>query len=244
MARDPSSKLRIAAVGDLHCREDHHGRFRKLIQQVNASADVLLLCGDLTDRGLLAEGKTLAEELAGLRVPCAAVFGNHDYEHGQADAICAELAKVNIHVLDGDHIIIEKVLGVAGVKGFGGGFGNATLQAFGEGPIKAFVQEGVSESLKLESALSQLDTPKKVAIMHYSPIVETLEGENVEIRPFLGTSRLAMPLDQFGADYVFHGHAHHGAPQGKTKSGIPVYNVSMPLMTRLNPEQRFALVEL
>jgi Icc-related predicted phosphoesterase len=242
--RDPSSKLRVAAVGDLHCREDHHGRFRKFVQQVNANADVLVLCGDLTDRGLLTEGQTLAEELSGLRVPCAAVLGNHDYEHGNAEAICKELSKAGVHCLDGDHIIFEKLLGVAGVKGFGGGFGNATLQAFGEGPIKSFVQEGVNESLKLEAALGQLDTPKKIVIMHYAPVVETLEGENVEIRPFLGTSRLAMPVDTYGADAVFHGHAHHGSYQGKTRSGVPVYNVSMPLMSRMNPEQKFALLEI
>lgn len=234
----------MAAVGDLHCREDHHGRFRKLVQQVNAESDVLLLCGDLTDHGLLTEGKTLAEELAGIRVPCAAVLGNHDFEHGMADQICAELAKVGVHVLDGDHIVLEKILGVAGVKGFGGGFGSATLQAFGEGPIKAFVQEGVSEALKLEAALSQLDTEKRVAIMHYSPVVETLEGENVEIRPFLGTSRLAMPLEQFGVQAVFHGHAHHGIHEGKTQHGVPVFNVAMPVMSRLHPDRKFAILEL
>lgn len=244
MARDPSSKLRIAAVGDLHCREEQHGRFRRLVQQVNSSADVLLLCGDLTDRGMLGEAKALAEEFSGLRVPCAAVLGNHDFEQGQAAAICAELAKIGIHCLDGDHYIFEKVLGVAGVKGFGGGFGSATLQAFGEGQIKDFVQAGVGEALKLEAALGQLDTPKKVVIMHYSPVVDTLDGENVEIRPFLGTSRLAIPIDQYGGQLVFHGHAHHGSLQGKTPGGVPVYNVSMPLLAKHNPEQRFALIEL
>jgi Icc-related predicted phosphoesterase len=244
VARDPNSKIRLAAVGDLHCREDHHGRFRQFVKQVNASADLLVLCGDLTDRGMAEEGKVLAEELSALRVPCAAVLGNHDYEHNQVKEICAELSKVGVHILDGDHFIFEKELGVAGVKGFGGGFGNATLQAFGEGQTKSFVQEAVSESLKLEAALSHLDTPKKVVIMHYSPIPETLDGENIEIRPFLGTSRLAMPIDHYGAEAVFHGHAHHGSLLGKTRGGIPVYNVAMPLMVRHTPEQRFALIEL
>jgi Icc-related predicted phosphoesterase len=234
----------LAAVGDLHCREDQHGRFRQLVKQVNAEADILVLCGDLTDRGMLEEGKVLAEELSALRVPVAAVLGNHDYEHSQAKEICGELSRAGVHILDGDHFIFEKVLGVAGVKGFGGGFGNATLQAFGEGQTKSFVQEAVQESLKLEAALSHLDTPKKVVIMHYAPVPETLEGENIEIRPFLGTSRLAMPVDHYGAEAVFHGHAHHGAPQGKTKSGIPVYNVAMPLMTKMHPEQRFMLLEV
>ncbi|MBU8897642.1 metallophosphoesterase [Corallococcus sp. H22C18031201] len=234
----------MAAVGDLHCREDHHGRFRLLVKQVNAAADLLLLCGDLTDRGMLEEGLVLAEELSALRVPCAAVLGNHDYEHGQVKEICGELAKVGVHVLDGDHFIFEKALGVAGVKGFAGGFGNATLQAFGEPQTKAFVQEAVSESLKLEAALSHLDTPQRVVIMHYAPIPETLEGENVEIRPFLGTSRLSMPIDHYGAAYVFHGHAHHGSREGRTKSGIPVYNVAMPLLAKYTPEQRFVVLEV
>jgi Icc-related predicted phosphoesterase len=244
VARDPNSKVRVAAVGDLHCREDHHGRFRQLIKQVNAMADVLLLCGDLTDRGLPAEGQTLAEELSALRVPCAAVLGNHDYEAGGAKELCGTLTRVGVHLLDGDHFVFEKVLGVAGAKGFGGGFGNATLQAFGEAQTKSFVQEGVTEALKLEAALGQLDTPKKVVMLHYSPIPETLEGENLEIRPFLGTSRLAIPIDQYGAQYVFHGHAHHGSRQGQTARGIPVLNVAMPLLAKHTPEQRFVLIEV
>jgi Icc-related predicted phosphoesterase len=244
VARDASSKIRLAAVGDLHCREDQHGRFRQLVKQINAEADVLLLCGDLTDRGMVEEAKVLAEELSSVRVPIAAVLGNHDYEHNQAKELCSELSRVGVHILDGDHFIFEKTLGVAGVKGFGGGFGNATLQAFGEGQTKSFVQEAVHESLKLEAALSHLDTPKKVVIMHYAPVPETLEGENIEIRPFLGTSRLAMPVDHYGAEAVFHGHAHHGAHAGKTKSGIPVYNVAMPLMTKMHPDQRFMLLEV
>jgi Icc-related predicted phosphoesterase len=203
-----------------------------------------VLCGDLTDHGKLAEGKTLAEELSALRVPVAAVLGNHDHESGHADELCVELAKVGVHCLDGDHFIFDKVLGIAGVKGFCGGFGNATLQAFGEGPIKQFVGEAVSESLKLEAALSQLDTPRKVVIMHYAPIPETCTGENPEIHPFLGTSRMAMPVDQFGVNAVFHGHAHHGTPQGKTRAGVPVYNVAMPLLTRVNPEHRFVVIEV
>jgi Icc-related predicted phosphoesterase len=242
VARDPSSKVRLAAVGDLHCREDQHGRFRHLVKQVNGEADLLLLCGDLTDRGLVEEAKVLAEDLAGLRVPCVAVLGNHDYEHGQAKELISVLSHAGVHLLDGDHFVFEKTVGVAGVKGFAGGYGNATLQAFGEGQTKAFVQEAVGESLKLEAALSHLDTPRKVVIMHYSPIPETLEGENIEIRPFLGTSRLAMPIDHYGAEAVFHGHAHHGTHEGKTKGGIPVFNVAMPLMAKRNPDQRFALL--
>jgi Icc-related predicted phosphoesterase len=244
VARDPNSKIRVAASGDLHCREDQHGRFRNFIKHVNEVADVLLLCGDLTDRGTAEEARVLAEDLSALHIPCAAVLGNHDYEAGCSKQICAELTKVGVHLLDGDHYVFEKTLGVAGIKGFGGGFGRATLQAFGEGPVKAFVQEGVSESLKLEAALGQLDTPKKVVMLHYSPVAETLVGEQPEIMPFLGTSRLAYPIDHYGAQVVFHGHAHFGSREGKTPGGIRVLNVAMPMLAKTTPEQRFALVEV
>ena len=244
MGRDPKSRVRVAASGDLHCREDQHGRFRNFIKHVNEVADVLLLCGDLTDRGTPGEARTLAEDLSALRVPCVAVLGNHDYEAGCSKQICGELAKASVHLLDGDHFIFEKVLGVAGIKGFGGGFGRATLQAFGESPVKAFVQEGVSESLKLEAALGQLDTPKKVVMLHYSPVAETLVGEQPEIIPFLGTSRLAYPIDHYGAEVVFHGHSHFGSREGKTPGGIRVLNVAMPMLAKTTPEQRFALVDI
>jgi Icc-related predicted phosphoesterase len=244
VGRDPNSKIRVAASGDLHCREDQHGRFRNFIKHVNEVADVLLLCGDLTDRGTPEEARTLAEDLSALRIPCVAVFGNHDYEAGASKQICAELAKANVHFLDGDHYVFEKTLGIAGIKGFGGGFGRATLQAFGEGPTKAFVQEGVNESLKLEAALGQLETAKKVVMLHYSPIVDTCVGEQPEIMPFLGTSRLSYPIDHYGAAVVFHGHSHFGSREGKTPGGIRVLNVAMPLLAKTTPEQRFALVEV
>jgi Icc-related predicted phosphoesterase len=242
--RDASSKIRVAAVGDLHIRDDHHGRLRDFVQQVNEKADLLLLCGDLTDRGWASEGKVLAEELSGLRIPCCAVFGNHDYEGDSAEEICADLGRVGVHCLDGNTFVFEGVLGVAGVKGFSGGFGNATLQAFGERHTKAFVQEAMSEALKLENALGRLNVERKLAIMHYAPVVDTIKGENVEIYPFLGTSRLAMPVDHFGVDMCFHGHAHIGAHEGRTKGGVPVYNVAMPVMARIDPKQRFKLVEI
>jgi len=244
VARDPRSSIRVAAAGDLHCREDQHGRFRNFIKHVNEVAEVLLLCGDLTDRGTPEEARTLAEDLAALRIPCVGVLGNHDYEAGAAKQICAELAKANVKLLDGDHYVFEKTLGVAGIKGFGGGFGRTTLQAFGESPIKAFVQEGVNESLKLEAALGQLDTPKKVVMLHYSPIAETCAGEQAELMPFLGTSRLAYPIDHYGAAVVFHGHSHFGTREARTPGGIRVLNVAMPLLAKTTPEQRFALVEV
>ena len=233
-----------AAIGDLHVTEDSVAPYRELFAEISRVAEVLLLCGDLTDRGTPEEARTLAEDLSALRIPCVAVFGNHDYEAGASKQICAELAKANVHFLDGDHYVFEKTLGIAGIKGFGGGFGRATLQAFGEGPTKAFVQEGVSESLKLEAALGQLETSKKVVMLHYSPIVDTCVGEQPEIMPFLGTSRLSYPIDHYGAAVVFHGHSHFGSREGKTPGGIRVLNVAMPLLAKTTPEQRFALVEV
>ena len=244
MARDPSAKIRIAAAADLHCRRDDHGRFRLFVRQVNERAELLLLCGDLTDHGSIEEGQLLAEELSGLRVPCVAVLGNHDYEAGAVKELCEVLNKVGVRILDGDRYVFDKVLGVAGIKGFGGGFDSEILQAFGESSVKAFVHEAIAEALKLEAALGQLDTPKKVVMMHYSPIAATTDGEAAEVRPFLGTSRLVGPMSRYPANAVFHGHSHHGTLLGRTDKGIPVYNVAMPLLKRLTPDQRFVLAEV
>lgn len=220
-----------------------HGRFRQFVKQVNEEAELLLLCGDLTDHGRLEEGAVLAEELSALRVPAVAVLGNHDYECSREKELTHELQKAGVRCLDGDAFVFEKTLGVAGVKGFGGGFGRATLQAFGEPQTKAFVQEAVNEALKLEMALGRLDLPRKIVIMHYSPIPTTIEGENPEIHSYLGSSRLMRPVDEYGADAVFHGHAHHGALEGKTEKGIPVFNVAMPLLQRQR-DRRFAVIEV
>lgn len=243
MHRDSSSRIRVAAAGDLHCRDIDHGRFRQFVKQVNEEADLLLLCGDLTDHGRVDEALVLAEELSALRVPAVAVLGNHDYECTKETELKHELQKVNVRCLDGDSFVFEKTLGVAGIKGFGGGFGRATLQAFGEPQTKAFVQEAVNEALKLEMCLGRLDLPKKIVIMHYSPIPTTIEGENPEIHSYLGSSRLMRPIDEYGADYVFHGHAHHGNLEGVTEKGIPVFNVAMPLLQRQR-DRRFTVVEV
>lgn len=238
------NRLRLAAVGDLHCRGGEHlARLRDLVNAVNGEAQALVLCGDLTDRGHLDEAKTLAEALSGLAVPCAAVLGNHDHDHGAAGEIARVLGVAGVEVLDGDHVMLAEEVGVAGVKGFGGGFGSATLQAFGEATIKAFVQEAVNEELKLEAALAQLDAERRVVILHYAPVLDTVAGENPEIRPYLGTSRLAAPVDLYGADAVFHGHAHHGALTGRTGRGVPVYNVAMPLLRKLTG-RRFLVVDV
>ncbi len=240
---EANGTFRLAAVADLHCRQEQHGRFRELVKVVNGEAEGLVIAGDLTDRGLPDEASTLAEALAGLRVPCAAVLGNHDFEAGHVADVVRILREAGVQVLDGDHALFDRRLGVAGAKGFGCGFGGAMLQAFGEPAIKAFVQEAVNEALKLEAALAQLDTAMKVVVLHYAPIAATTEGEVPEIRPFLGTSRLAMPVDAFGAQAVFHGHAHHGSAEGRTAKGVPVYNVAMPLLKKLT-DRRFRIVQI
>jgi Icc-related predicted phosphoesterase len=222
---DGNGTFRLAAIADLHCRQDQHGRFREVVKMVNGEAEGLVLAGDLTDHGTVDEAKTLAEAFSQLRVPCAAVLGNHDYEGGVVKDIVRILGESKIEVLDGDHAVFDKRVGIAGVKGFAGGFERGMLQAF--------VQEGVNESLKLEAALGQLDLPIKIVLMHYAPILETCDGEHLEIRPFLGTSRLSAPCEAFGATAVFHGHAHHGKTDGHTPKGIPVFNVAMPLMRKL-----------
>jgi Icc-related predicted phosphoesterase len=240
---DGNGTFRLAAAADLHQRQEQAGRFREFVKAVNGEAEGLVLAGDLTDHGLVDEAKALAEALAQLRVPCCAVLGNHDFEGNAVKEIVRILNEVKIVVLDGDHAIFDKRVGIAGVKGFAGGFERALLQAFGEPAVKAFVQEAVNEGLKLEAALAQLDLPKKVVLMHYAPIAATTDGEAPDLRPFLGTTRLAAPCDAFGASAVFHGHAHHGSPEGRTPGGIPVYNVAMPVLKRLG-EKRFLTLDL
>ncbi len=239
----PAETFRLAAVADLHGRADQHGRFRELVRAVNGEAEGLVVAGDLTDHGTVAEAQTLAEALALLRVPCAAVLGNHDFEGNQVKEIVRILNEVKVEVLDGDHAVFDRRLGIAGVKGFGGGFEKGMLQAFGEPMVKAFVQEAVNEALKLEAALAQLEIEKKVVLMHYAPILATVDGESAELHAFLGTTRLSAPCEAFGALAVFHGHAHHGTPEGRTPKGIPVYNVAMPLLKKAM-DRRFRVFEL
>jgi uncharacterized protein len=238
------STFRLAATADLHCRADQHGRFRETIKAVNGEAEGLVIAGDLTDHGTLEEAHVLAEQLAGLRVPCAVVLGNHDLEGGVGREIVRVLADVKVRVLDGDYAVFDHRLGIAGVKGFAGGFERAMLQAFGEPAIKAFVQEAVNEGLKLEAALAQLDIERRMVLMHYAPIPGTVEGEDPAIQAFMGSGRLVSPCEAFGAKAIIHGHAHHGRMDGATPKGIPVHNVSMPLLRKHLNDKRFRVIEI
>jgi Icc-related predicted phosphoesterase len=237
--------IRIAAVGDLHVHKLSRGALQPLLAPVNEQADIFVLCGDLTDYGLPEEAHILAQELkSAVRVPMVGVLGNHDYESGKEKEVCAILTEVGVKLLDGEAAEIAGV-GFAGVKGFVGGFDRGTLGAWGEPAIKRFVQEALDESLKLESALARLRTPQRVAVLHYSPVRGTVDGEPLEIYPFLGTSRLEEPIDRYPVHAVFHGHAHSGSPDGRTRTGIPVYNVALPLIRRRSPEGvGFRVVEI
>lgn len=231
-----SATLRIAAVGDLHCSKTSQGALQAIFAAASEMADVLLVCGDLTDYGHPEEARNFVAELAAVEIPVVAVLGNHDYESGNAEEVKKILTAARVRVLDGDAVEIGGV-GFAGVKGFGGGFGRRTLEPWGEDATKAFVQEAVSEALKLESALARLQTPQRIAVLHYAPIEATVEGEPREIFPFLGSSRLEEPLNRYRVAAAFHGHAHRGAPEGRTSSGIPVYNVALPVLRRTLSEQ-------
>jgi Icc-related predicted phosphoesterase len=233
----PRTHLRIAALGDIHVSKTSQGTFQPIFSQITNTADVLLLCGDFTDYGLPEEARVLARELtAATKIPVIAVLGNHDYESGQQDEIRRILTDAGVVVLDGEATEVHGV-GFAGAKGFAGGFGRGALGPWGEAVIKRFVQEAVDEALKLESALARLRTHRRVALLHYSPIRGTVEGEPLEIFPYLGSSRLEEPINRYRVNAVFHGHAHRGSPEGRTATGVPVYNVAMPLLARTYPER-------
>jgi Icc-related predicted phosphoesterase len=231
-----STAVRLAAVGDLHCTKTSQGVFQPMFARIPEAADMLLLAGDITDYGLPEEARIVARELAALRLPIVAVLGNHDYESGKEDEVRQILVDAGVVVLDGDACEINGV-GIAGVKGFGGGFGQRALGPWGETIIKQFVHAAVDEALKLEAALARLRTEHLVALLHYAPVQQTAEGEPLEIFPFIGSSRLEEPINRYPVTLVVHGHAHRGQLEGATKSGVPVYNVSMPLLARTFPDR-------
>jgi Icc-related predicted phosphoesterase len=223
--------VRIAAVGDIHCTKTSLGVFQPMFERASSSADVLLIAGDLTDNGTADEARVLVKELTVVHIPVVAVLGNHDYECGKPDELRRILVDAGINMLDGESHEVHG-LGIAGVKGFCGGFGQRALGAWGEESIKHFVREAVDEALKLETALARIRTLPSVALLHYSPVQATVEGEPLEIYPFLGSSRLEEPINTYRVSLVVHSHAHRGRAEGKTSTGVPVYNVSMPLLVR------------
>jgi Icc-related predicted phosphoesterase len=241
----PREFVRLAAVGDLHYGKASRGKLQALSAAITRlEADILVLCGDLTDYGLAEEATELARELvSGIKIPIVGVLGNHDYESNAVGDVVRILTEAGVRLLDGESVEIQGI-GFAGVKGFAGGFGRGVLGPWGEDAVKRFVHEAVNESLKLETALARLRTTTRVAILHYAPIEATVVGEPREIYPYLGCSRLEEPLARYPVTAVFHGHAHHGVLQGKTLNGTPVYNASLPLLLASNPEQPVALLDI
>ncbi len=225
--------IRIAAAADVHFGEDSAGTLQPHLPEVADCADLLVLAGDLTRCGSAGEAAVLAKELGGLPLPVFAVLGNHDYHDDQERAITGVLEEHGIRVLEGTAEVVTvggQRVGVAGIKGFGGGFAGACGTEFGEREMKAFISHTKQTSGRLEGALGGLDADVKVCVLHYSPVEETLRGERLEIYPFLGSYLLAEAIDRSGADIVFHGHAHAGSEKGVTPGGIRVRNVAQPVI--------------
>jgi uncharacterized protein len=234
--------MKIAAIGDLHCRIYTNTLIDSLLPDIQNQADVLIMTGDLTDTGLPEEADTLVNQLRQLRLPVITVLGNHDFENGKEDEIKAILRKAGIILLDSSAFEIGDI-GFVGTKGFCGGVGKNLLQPFGEKAIKRFVEAGMHEAVELESVLARTECKRRVAVLHYSPIKETLQGESTEIYPFLGSEHLAAAIDRQGVDFVLHGHAHHGSPEGRTAGGIPVYNVSRYVLDQ-HFKRNYCLLEI
>jgi Icc-related predicted phosphoesterase len=238
-----SGPIRLAAIGDLHVTETSEHRYRDMFAEISEVADILALTGDLTNFGKTREAEILAEDLRACTIPVVAVLGNHDYECGQPDEVSRILHSAGVTVL-GEQAVVIRDVGFAGVKGFVGGFGRGELGAFGEPAIKTFVDAALDEARKLENALRTLRTDRSVAVLHYSPVVDTVEGEPLEIYPFLGCSRLADAIDRFeNIAAVVHGHAHRGRFQGATPRGIPVYNCAQ-MVVEAEKGRPYALIEI
>ena len=246
-ANNGNRKVRVAAVADIHVRENDKGKWTEYFKDVSRNADVLIIGGDLTDTGDEGEAQVLSDELKACSIPVVGVLGNHDYEKGRHKLIRKILQNDAVHILDGEAIVINGI-GFAGIKGFGGGFDNHMLSMFGEGAMKAFVQEAVDEALHLERALARLEQENegitKIAVMHYAPIAETISGEPEVIYPFLGSSRLAEPLDRIKVTAAFHGHAHAGKLEGTTANGVKVYNVAKHILAKAGYSQPYFILEV
>ncbi|MEU4402603.1 metallophosphoesterase [Micromonospora orduensis] len=225
--------IRIAAVGDVHLDEDVVGRFRPALEELPDCADVLLLAGDLTRHGTEAEARCVAQEFGGLAVPVVTVLGNHDHQCDQVPQVVKVLEDAGITVLEGNGVVLDCAggrLGIAGVKGFGGGFAGRCASDFGEPEMKAFVRTTTDSADRLGEALRSLDCDMLVALTHYSPVPDTLAGEPLEIYPFLGSYQLGQAIDSAPTALALHGHAHAGSERGTTPGGVRVRNVAHPVI--------------
>ena len=225
--------MRIAAVGDVHMDEDVVGRFRPALEKLPDQADVLLLAGDLTRHGTEAEARCVAREFGGLGVPVVTVLGNHEYQCNEVPQVVRVLEDAGMTVLEGTGTVLDLPggrLGVAGVKGFGGGFAGRSASEFGEPEMKSFVRTTRVVADALGSALRGLECDTLVALTHYSPVPDTLLGEPPEIYPFLGSYLLGQAIDSAPTALAIHGHAHAGSERGTTPGGVHVRNVAHPVI--------------
>ncbi len=230
--------IRVAAVGDIHMGPESQGLLRPAFDTLDECADLLLLAGDLTRHGTPEEARVVAQEVRGLPVPVVAVLGNHDHHDEQPEKVTAILQEADVTVLEGRGTVVEcggSRVGVAGTKGFGGGFVGRSAGEFGEPLMKEFVRYTRRCADSLHTALKELEEEGcelRVALTHFSPVADTLAGEPPEIYPFLGSYLLAEAIDTAGADLSVHGHAHAGTEHGMTAGGVRVRNVAQPVIRR------------
>ena len=227
--------VRVAAVGDIHIGVDSQGIFRPRIERLPEHADMLLIAGDYTAWGAASEAAVLAHDLAELDLPMFGVLGNHDFQSDESKAIVDVLGEAGLTVLEGESSVVEiggRSVGVAGAKGFGGGFEGATGADFGEPEMKAFMRHTKELVESFESALADLEADIKIALLHYAPVRDTVVGEKPEIYPWLGSHLFADAIDRAGADIAIHGHAHAGTFEGRTPGGVPVFNVAEQVIAK------------
>lgn len=234
--------MKISAIGDIHFKKSGNEELKAIFREMEKESDLVVLAGDLTDTGLPEEMEALLACVEKTQKPLVAVIGNHDHENDKAEELTRMMVAKGVQVLDGNSYQVDEI-GFTGVKGFCGGFGDRIIQPFGERMIKEFVHEGIEESLRLGKGLAQLSAKRKIAVLHYSPVEETLTGESRDIYPFLGTSWLADALDRYGANLAIHSHAHNGSPEGRTRQNIPVYNVSRFVLMRVS-QRPYRIFEL
>lgn len=225
--------IRIAAAGDVHYDRNSQNRLAQHLTSLAEKADLFLLAGDLTQTGHPEEMRVLAEDLKTSPVPVIAVLGNHDYHSDEVEVGVEILKAAGVIVLEKSSIVLtinNQKIGIAGAKGFGGGFVGAAGSDFGEPEMKNFMRHSKNEAKALEDVIKELDVDYKIVLLHYSPTTQTLLGEKKEIYPFLGCYFLAESVDYGKADIVFHGHAHSGVEKGSTPGGTPVRNVAQPVI--------------
>jgi Icc-related predicted phosphoesterase len=234
--------MRLAAVADIHLKQQDHEKNVRAFAPVNELADALVIAGDFTDHGLPEEMRVCLAVIERIHVPIVAVLGNHDHESGHQDELAGMLRVAGVHLLDGHCFEIDGV-GFAGTKGFAGGFAPYELMPFGEGGIKNFVEIAEREAIKLDYGLEQLKTTIKIAVTHYAPIKDTVAGEPEPVFAFLGSSRLERALDKHKPNLALHGHAHHGTFQGKSNAGVKVCNVALAVLRQRGELNPFTLFE-